>query len=267
MHVNLPFAGDAQFARLHAAIRCVLPLIPALAASSPIADGERKPALDYRLEVYRSNAEPLQRIAGRIVPEPVTTRAEYEARILAPMFREIAPYDREGTLQHEWLNSRGAIARFDRNAIEIRVADTQECPRADLAVAAAVVAAVRMLYDERWARRGALNAIDTEVLARILLDCIRDADEALIADRDYLALFGVSQESVRAGEVWRELIAHAGRAPGAERFREAWQLMLDHGPLARRIARAVGDKATKTRLRQVYATLCDCLAGGRLFVP
>ena len=39
MHVNLPFADDAQFARLHAAIRLVLPLLPALAASSPIAEG------------------------------------------------------------------------------------------------------------------------------------------------------------------------------------------------------------------------------------
>ena len=39
MHVNLPFADDSQFARLHAAIRLVLPLLPALAASSPIAEG------------------------------------------------------------------------------------------------------------------------------------------------------------------------------------------------------------------------------------
>jgi len=36
MHINLPFANDAQFARLHAAIRLILPLLPALAASSPM---------------------------------------------------------------------------------------------------------------------------------------------------------------------------------------------------------------------------------------
>ena len=35
MHVNLPFDGDDEFARLHAAVRVLLPLIPALAASSP----------------------------------------------------------------------------------------------------------------------------------------------------------------------------------------------------------------------------------------
>ncbi|HAL85576.1 MAG TPA: hypothetical protein DCM31_01010, partial [Deferribacteraceae bacterium] len=37
------------------------------------------------------------------------------------MYRDIAPYDPECILQEEWLNSRGAIARFDRKAIEIRL--------------------------------------------------------------------------------------------------------------------------------------------------
>ena len=32
-HLNLPFAGDAEFASLHAAIRILLPLMPALTAS------------------------------------------------------------------------------------------------------------------------------------------------------------------------------------------------------------------------------------------
>ena len=44
------------------------------------------------------------------------------------MYRAIDPLDTEGILQEEWLNSRAAIARFDRGAIEIRCMDTQECP-------------------------------------------------------------------------------------------------------------------------------------------
>ena len=39
MHINLPFANDDEFRRLHAAVRVVLPLVPALAASSPISAG------------------------------------------------------------------------------------------------------------------------------------------------------------------------------------------------------------------------------------
>jgi len=38
-------------------------------------------------------------------------------------------------LQNEWLNSRGAIARFERDTIEIRVLDSQETPAAELAIA------------------------------------------------------------------------------------------------------------------------------------
>lgn len=39
MHLNLPFAGDEEFARLHAAARLLLPILPALAANSPAAAG------------------------------------------------------------------------------------------------------------------------------------------------------------------------------------------------------------------------------------
>ena len=38
-HLNLPFQGDEEFGRLHAAIRLLLPLLPALAASSPVIGG------------------------------------------------------------------------------------------------------------------------------------------------------------------------------------------------------------------------------------
>ena len=39
MHINLPFADDAEFGRLHAAIRFLMPLMPGLTASSPVMDG------------------------------------------------------------------------------------------------------------------------------------------------------------------------------------------------------------------------------------
>jgi gamma-glutamyl:cysteine ligase YbdK (ATP-grasp superfamily) len=46
MHINLPFADDAEFGRLHAAIRLLLPILPALAASSPIVEGQKTEWLD-----------------------------------------------------------------------------------------------------------------------------------------------------------------------------------------------------------------------------
>src|SRR5438552_12381711 len=98
MHINLPFADDAQFARLHAAVRLLLPLLPALAASSPIAEGRDTGVLDYRIEAYRANARSVPSVAGKIIPETVVDGADYQERILDPMYREIARYDKDGVL-------------------------------------------------------------------------------------------------------------------------------------------------------------------------
>ena len=76
-------------------------------------------------------------LAGAVVPEPIFTQADYQA-LLASLYADLAPLDPDGTLHHEWVNARGCIARFDRMALEIRVLDVQECPRADLAIAWAV---------------------------------------------------------------------------------------------------------------------------------
>ena len=90
MHLNLPFANDAEFARLSAAIRLVLPLIPALAASSPIAEGKVSGYLDYRMEVYRTALARVPSATGLVIPETIQSRAEYQEKILAPLYRDIA---------------------------------------------------------------------------------------------------------------------------------------------------------------------------------
>jgi gamma-glutamyl:cysteine ligase YbdK (ATP-grasp superfamily) len=264
MHLNLPFAGDEQFARLHAAARLVLPIIPALAASSPIAEGRSTGFQDFRMEVYRTHQAKISSTIGRVIPEPATSRAEYEAQILAPMYREIAPLDPEGVLQHEWLNVRGAVPRFERNALEIRVIDVQECPQADLAIAAAVVAVVKALYDAQWTPFPAQQEMGTGALADILLACIRDADQAVIADAEYLRLLGFTGDRCQARELWRHLVEMTMRdRPG---WQQLLHTILDQGPLARRILWAVGPDCQKARLQAVYRELCDCLEEGRMFL-
>ncbi|MGE5171114.1 MAG: glutamate-cysteine ligase family protein [Rudaea sp.] len=262
MHVNLPFAGDAEFERLHAAIRLVLPLLPALAASSPIAEGRVTGYLDSRLDAYRRICAITPSVAGMIVPETVATRAEYEAKILAPMYAEIAPHDPAGLLRHEWLNSRGAIARFERNAIEIRVVDVQECPQADAAIAAATASVVESLFAERFAPLDAQQAIGTEVLVDVLGRTIRDADRAVVDERDLLRALGIASSRVSAAQVWSSLV-DVPEHDGAW-WRPAVDLILREGPLARRIVRASGRDAGRDHLHAVYAALCDCLEHGRM---
>lgn len=266
MHINLPFGNDEEFARLHAAIRLALPILPALAASSPFAEGRFAGWMDYRMRVYCGNAQAFPSIAGMIVPETITSRAAYEERILTPMYRDIAPHDPDKVLRHEWLNSRGAIARFDRNAIEIRVLDTQECPRADLAIAAAVEDLVRRLY--RAGRLVEQQEMTTAVLAGILQACIRDAGEAEIGHAPYLRLLDFPGERCTASMLWRHLIERMmADAPHQRQWAEPLETILRHGPLARRILRAAGTQPSRPQLQAVYRALCDCLHDGQLFLP
>jgi gamma-glutamyl:cysteine ligase YbdK (ATP-grasp superfamily) len=264
MHINLPFSGDAEFARLHSAIRLVLPLLPALAASSPVMDGRTTGLLDNRLEVYRHNQRRIPSIAAQVIPELVFSRAEYEERILRPMYRDIAAHDPQGVLQCEWLNSRGAIARFERDTIEIRVLDVQECPRADLAVADLVVAVLRALTDERWSSLAEQQRWPVPPLERILLATIRQGEDAVIDDRDYLELFGFAGGSCRAGELWRRL-AEAVLPPESE-HRPALEIIFEKGTLARRLLAALGTEPGTERLREIYGRLCYCLEDGEMFL-
>ena len=267
VHVNLPFGDDAEFERLHAAIRCILPIVPALAASSPILEGRVQPWLDTRLEVYRGNARRVPSVSGLVVPEPVRSEAEYEDVILRRIYRDLAPLDPEGVLRHEWVNARGAIARFDRGTIEIRVIDAQECPAADLAVAATINVAVRALFEGVTSTATAQNAIATETLAAILEDTIRAADAAPIRDPRYLALFDWDGPvPCDAGSLWKVLAERYARdAADAARWGPALDNILAHGCLARRIVRGAGPAPGDADLLALRRQLVRCLEAGTVF--
>lgn len=267
VHLNFPFAGNEEFGELHAAIRVLLPLLPALAASTPMVDLQIKGPLDYRLEVYKTNSQRIPSVTGRVVPEPVFTREEYERHILAPMYRDIAPYDPEGILQDEWLNARGAIARFDRSTIEIRVIDVQECPLADLALAALVFQTLKGLVDNRWSSTAAQQRWGVEPLARLLDRTIQLAEGAEIEDPAYAALFGLEMEKgLTAGRIWRRVFEDLKKTGAIEPVcRQPLEVVLTHGSLASRLVKRLGPEPAKPAVAEVYLELCACLAEGRLF--
>ncbi len=266
MHVNLPFADDEQFEKLFAAVRVLLPILPAIAASSPMADSKVTGYMDYRMHVYPDQSPTQPSIVGAVVPDIVKNRAEHESCVLAPMYAEIASLDPTHRLRFEWLNSRGAIPRFDRHAIEIRVMDTQECPQADLALAALVIDLAQLLYQGEFASLQAQQSLPTDVLSRLLAACSRDAEQTLVDDAQYLAMWGLPATHCTAQMLWQHL-SDTLQAWGA-RHLAIWQthlqLIQQHGPLARRILRAL-DGADS--VRTVYASLVASLANGLAFIP
>ncbi|MBI5155389.1 glutamate--cysteine ligase [Candidatus Poribacteria bacterium] len=265
-HVNLSFRGDEEFGRLHAAIRLVLPILPALAASSPIVEMRTNGILDNRLHYYRKNQARVPSVGGSVIPEPVFTQADYDREIFQPIYREIEPLDPDGTLRQEFLNSRGAIARFSRGSIEIRLLDVQECPKADLAILSLIVAVLKALVHEEFSSAADQRALATEPMAAILNDCIYDAEEAEIAHEPYLEALGMQGvPTATAGEVWKHLAEKV--MTRSEEHGGPLSILLERGPLARRIVEGLPPSPRKHDIAEVYIALCNCLDKGEVFVP
>ncbi|TKB09254.1 glutamate-cysteine ligase family protein [Desulforhopalus sp. IMCC35007] len=266
-HLNLSFSGDEEFARLHSAIRLLMPIMPALTASSPIMDGAAGTHLDNRMKYYCTNSAKIPQVAGKIIPEGVYSETDYQKIIFSPMYQAIASHDPEGILAHEFLNARGAIARFDRGAIEIRVLDIQETPLADLACAQLIVSVIKALCESEGDELQQQMNWEVDPLAAIFQDVIKYGDQAVISDPEYLRLFGLGPEKIQAIELWQHLAAGcADKAQWDHDFLKPLQTIFEKGSLARRIERAVAGDYRHDHLKEVYSKLCDCLAKQQMFV-
>lgn len=270
-HVNLPFSGDDEFGRLHAAIRLLLPILPGLVASSPIHDGKKSDFADSRLHFYLHNCDEIPSLVGSCIPEPVFTESDYQAKILEPMFADIAPHDPEERLQQEFLNARGAIARFERGSIEIRLMDVQECARADLAVVSLVVEILKRLVEETWSSYANQQQADTSEMREILLENVRCGGEAKITNSAYLQtlLGGSATGPMSSAQVWAKLYEQvlAGPHKLSTQTQATISKLLQLGTLSKRILTACENDFSPAKLKAIYSTLCDCLAENQLFEP
>ncbi|WP_340104062.1 carboxylate-amine ligase [Rhodohalobacter sp. 8-1] len=267
-HLNLPFHGDDEFEKLHAALRLILPLIPAMAASSPIADGEIKPLLDYRMEMYRTNSLKIPSITGLIIPEQVFSHDDYQTKIFDTMYHDIAPFDPDRILQDEWLNSRGAMSRWDRGAIEVRVMDIQEHPGADIAILEWIVNLAKHLVSGGFCSLDEQKSWHERDLYDLLLGTMKNGGQALINNPEYIRMFGIKKKKMTAGQLCMYIFEELQTEyTFSSESADALQLIFDEGPLGRRILNAFPEPINQKQLYAVYEQLCDCLRDGKLFVP
>lgn len=267
-HLNLPFNGEEDFGKLHAAIRVILPLLPALCASSPILRGKATGQLDTRLIYYRDNQSKIPSITGTVIPEPLFTRHDYTEQIYSRIAEDIKPFDEESVLDPIWVNSRGAIPRFDRGSIEIRIMDVQECPAADLATLTLVIETLKSLVDEKVIPRAAQYVMDTGVLASILNDTIKAGGEVIVADKTFLRCWGLTAP-MSVTEIWKSILnSHLKAGNKNVKSREpVLTKILEHGSLSERILKAIGSSPPPDAIRETYRKLCTCLAQNKLFIP
>lgn len=263
VHLNLPFADEREFGRLMPAVRAVLPLIPALAAGSPIADGCATGRLDQRLHVYRTNSSLSPAMTGEVIPEPVFDVGEYRRSVLAPIEVELERLGAPDVLRgQDFTNARGAIARFDRMAIEIRLIDAQECAQADLAVASATSELVRALVEERWAGAGALRALPSAMLVEQLARAIDAGPAAPVVEPRFAELFGDARATT-LGELCQSAVERCFAGPAE--LEPALEIVLREGPLAARLLAALGPRFTRADLGRVWRRMAGCLEQGQMF--
>lgn len=265
VHLNLPFAGDEEFGKLHAAVRLVLPILPALAASSPVLDGQYSGLCDTRLREYARHCDAMPSLIGNVIPEPVYTEGNYRQQIFGPIAEDVQALDRDGVFEVDFLNSRGAIARFDRGSIELRLMDVQEYPAADIAICETVVAVVKALVAGKFTSLNVQQNMSSDVLRVVLDKCMIQAENAVIEDHEYLSAFALESNALTAGELWQRLMTMAGVSVEKSESLAPLQIIQEQGTLATRIKRALGGAVKYSSLHEVYRRLADCLEGSQSF--
>ncbi|HEX7238728.1 MAG TPA: glutamate-cysteine ligase family protein [Longimicrobiaceae bacterium] len=265
-HLNLPLGREHEAAAMHNAAALLIPYLPALAASSPMFDGDLQPSVDGRLGWILEHQARIPESCGAIVPEYVEGFSDYRKRVLGPMYEALDRLPDAGAIRHEFFNARGAVLKFSRKAMEVRVLDTQECVRMDMAVAAFTRWALKHLAERVLAGRVSLPPHG--VLVADFRAVVREGSEARVL-APHLAHDGERGEDGRVPvrAVLRELLAGARRAVRKDEagYLDLAERVIAAGTLSERIRAELApfsdadDDTFTDAARRIYIELMDCL--------
>jgi gamma-glutamyl:cysteine ligase YbdK (ATP-grasp superfamily) len=253
-HLNLPYSREPTGILMHNLLASLCAYLPAIAAASPICEGKISPNVDNRLFFYRLNQQEVPSVTGDIIPEPVSSFAQYHQDIIGRYSQDLAKAGAEKTiLFKEWVNSRGVIFRFDRSALEVRVMDEQECIKSDVALSCFVRAALRGLMAEH------AEPLPHQLLVKDFNSVIADGLNAKV----------LHPEGTTARQVCQYLFNVASENAEEDEKKYLWiiQKRIENGSLSDIIRARVVKKAQKTNLEEaiisVYSTLINRLANNQ----
>ena len=264
-HINLPFGTERETVLLHNAIACLMPYLPALAASSPVYDGRLGASADNRLAFYRTNQKRVPQITGKVVPEFMSSSAQYKRDIFGPIYRELDKIKGGERLRHEWINSRGAIVRFNRRAIEIRTLDTQECVKMDIAIASFVRAALKTMV--QWLTQGRMSLPQHGMLVEDFDRTVAAGSRGEVSAGHFKPWLPRSGRPATSGAVLLALLANCEReVPAAEKkYLPLVERRLRGGSLSERMRAVIERRCGRSESRMpdviqaVYGELAACL--------
>lgn len=259
-HLNLPFQTEDEFALLHDAIIVVLPLLPALSGASPYLEGRYDGHLDTRLHVYADNQKRFPAIAGHVIPESIHDEATYQTTVLAPAYESVKSLDPEKLIEADWLNSRGAIARFDRGSVEIRILDAQENPRCDLAICSVLVQLLQRLVGlGPETVTNLVSEFSPAQRKQHLMTAATRGKTVPLAQKHLASILGLGSIET-LGDFWTAFLA-SEEAMGKDPFESSLvQRILTDGSLGERMLGQCGEKPTREDLENLLRGLCRELA-------
>jgi len=254
--LNLSYGNEGEAVRLYNALAEVLPYLPAIASSSPIYESKVGEFLDNRLHFYGINQREIPSITGDIIPEPTSSFEEYEKTTIRRYSEDLAKVNApKCILSKEWLNSRGAVFRFDRRAVEIRIMDEQECVKSDVALSCFTRALLKGILRENE------QQTPHRVLVENLSTVTKDGLDAKVSH----------PKGSTAREVCRHLLKVAEREASREDRRYLWVIKkrVEEGSLSNLILKDVTNKTQRTSpeeaILSVYSALAKCLEENKVY--
>ena len=109
------------------------------------------------------------------------------------------------------------------------------------------------------------KAFDTDKLVKILFATVKDAEEALIQDADYLKIFGMETSEMQAKDLLKAILQKVLSDISAE-SQTVLEKILNRGTLATVLVKKLGEKPSQKAFVQEYAKLAHSLATNTLYM-
>ena len=248
--LNIPYFKEKQAILMHNILAEICAYLPAISASSPIYEGKFGAYTDNRLHFYMTNQKEVNSVTGDVIPEYIYSFKQYKKEIIEKYSTELANRGVDKCLLHkDWVNSRGAIFRFDRKAIEIRIMDEQECVKSDVALSCFIRALLRGLM------KGESNLLPHEVLVKDLNSVIANGLNAKVLHPKGKTAKQICEHFFK--------IACENASKEEKKYLPLVQKRIEGGNLSEIIKERVQRKAQKTDLKEaivsVYLSLVKSL--------
>ena len=260
LRLSLPFDSELEFFRLFVALRSLMPLMPAIAASSPFANGRRGPAMSCRLATRRDYVASDLDFSCSLVPPASECREAYNGEVVEPLHLALQARGLEGALSPMQVCGHGLVADFELGLVHIHMLDMQECLSADLAVCSMVVAMTQLLQNEVDASLAALGQWPSARLAELLESTLVGGSQAVLRDADFLAAFGFPEGgSCRASELLQFVFEERVSDGGLDELKPAQEAIVGQGALAHRLLQSLPERWNDEDLYNLYRKLSESL--------